>query len=84
MKIKGFKDIDGKLTCRGMEFEIGETYDTGAADDAIKLCTSTVFHYCDSLQKVHGFYGCNNDSHRYCEIEALGAEVSDGEKMWQQ
>ena len=80
MKIKGFEGIDGKLTCRGMEFEIGKTYDTGAADDAIELCSDTVFHYCDSLQKVHGFYSCNNDGHRYCEIEVLGAEVSDGAK----
>ena len=78
MKIKGF---DKNLCCRGMQFEIGKTYDTGAKDDEIRLCSNTVFHYCDSIQKVHDYYSCAPDSqNRFCEIEVLGAEVSDEEK----
>lgn len=78
MKIKGF---DENLCCRGMQFEIGKIYDTGDKDDEIRLCSNTVFHYCDSIQKVHQFSSCNpNEKNRFCEIEALGAEVSDGEK----
>ena len=76
MKIKGF---DKNLCCRGFQFEIGKTYDTGAEDEDLKLCSDTVFHYCDSLQKVHKFYNCDTDN-RYCEIEVLGKEITDGDK----
>ena len=74
MKIKGF---DKNLCCRGLQFEVGKTYDTGAKE--LRLCSNTVFHYCDSIQKVHQYYRCDKDN-RFCEIEVLGEEVTDGEK----
>ena len=74
MKIKGF---DKDLRCRGFQFEIGETYDTGAKE--LQLCSGTVFHYCDSLRDIHTYYDCHGSS-RFCEIEALGEEVTDGKK----
>lgn len=78
MKIKGF---DKNLCCRGMQFEIGKVYDTGAKDDEVMLCSGTVFHYCNSIRDVHRFYDCSPDEgNRFCEIEVLGAEVSDEEK----
>ena len=76
MKIKGF---DKDLKCRGFQFEIGKEYDTGVPDDKLELCSDTVFHYCDSLQQVHEYYNCTEDN-RYCEIEVLGKEITDGEK----
>lgn len=77
MKIKGF---DKDLKCLGFQFEIGKVYDTGVKDEDLKLCSDTVFHYCDNLQKVHRFYNCDNIENRYCEIEVLGREITDGEK----
>ena len=78
MKIKGF---DKDLKCRGFEFEVGKTYETGADDSEIELCSETVFHYCDSLAKVHRFYSAHpEENNRFCEIEVLGATVSDDEK----
>ena len=78
MKIKGF---DKYLQCRGFQFEVGKTYATGAKDKDLKLCTDTVFHYCDSLQSVHQFYSVKKENgNRFCEIEVLGGEVSDGVK----
>ena len=74
MNIKGF---DENLKCRGYQFEVGKTYDTGKSE--LKLCTDTVFHYCKSLQKVHDYYICD-DTNRFCEIEVLGKEITDGEK----
>ena len=75
MYIKGF---DKDLKCRGFQFEVGGVYDTGAKE--LRLCSDTVFHFCDSLEKVHEYYDCSNDENRYCEIEVIGELVFDGYK----
>ena len=77
MKIKGF---DKDLKCRGFQFEIGKEYKIDNGDKPLKLCSDTVFHYCNSLQQVHQFYNCSGTANRFCEIEVLGEEVSDEEK----
>lgn len=76
MKIKGF---DKNLCCRGYQFEIGKEYKI-ETDKELRLCTDTVFHYCNSLRQVHSYYECGNPNNRFCEIEVLGKEVSDGKK----
>ena len=73
MNIKGF---DENLCCRGFQFEIGKEYKIDS--DELELCADTVFHYCKSIQNVHYFY--NVDISRFCEIEVLGEEVTDGKK----
>lgn len=79
MKIKGF---DKNLCCRGMQYRIGEEYGTGAEHiTPSDLCSDKVIHYCDSMLNVDGYYSCEKTiGNRYCEIEVLGEEVTDGEK----
>ena len=82
MKIKGF---DENLKCRGYQFEIGKTYEIKLPDgyELTKedLCSDKVFHYCNSLRKVHGYYSVEpEENNRFCEIEVLGREVTDGDK----
>lgn len=74
MKIKGF---DENLRCRGFQFEVGKEYKIDSKE--LSLCSDTVFHYCDSLQGVHDFYEVTSNN-RYCEIEVLGEEITDGQK----
>lgn len=68
MFIKGF---DENLCCRGMQFEIGKTYETGYPKKELKCCSSTVIHFCDNLKSVHEFYDVR-ENNRYCEVEPLG------------
>ena len=82
MKIKGF---DEDLKCRGYQFEIGKTYEIKLPDDyeltKEDLCSDKVFHYCNSLRKVHDYYSVEPEkNNRFCEIEVLGREVTDGDK----
>ena len=82
MKIKGF---DEDLKCRGYQFEIGKTYEIKLPDgyELTKddLCSDKVFHYCDSLRKVHSHYSVEpEENNRFCEVEVLGKEVTDGDK----
>ena len=75
MNIKG---MDKNMQCRGFQFEIGKEYKIDRDGRPLKLCSSTVFHYCKSLSQVHGYYDCNKENNRYFEIEVLGEEVTDG------
>jgi len=78
MFIKGF---DSDLKCRDFQFEIGKTYETGANDDTLELCSDTVFRFCRSLRQVHSFYNVHpNNGNRFCEIEVLGRLIEDDEK----
>lgn len=80
MKIKRVKGFDKNLCCRGFQFEVGKEYKI-ETDKELELCTNNVFHYCNSLGQVHKYYDCNDKAeNRFCEIEVLGEEVTDGDK----
>lgn len=76
MYIKGF---DKDLCCRGMQFEVGKTYDTGA-NPPLKICSSDVFHFCESINAVHEYYRVDKDN-RFCEVEVLGDIVQEDNKI---
>lgn len=77
MKIKGF---DKDLKCRSFQYKIGTEYKIDVKKEDMRLCSDTVFHYCDSLRGVHNYYNVSDKDNRYCEIEVLGEEITDGEK----
>lgn len=77
MRIKGF---DKNLCCRGFQFEVGGEYKIERNGEPLRLCSNTVFHYGSSLRGVHSYYSAMNENNRFCEIEVLGEEITDGEK----
>lgn len=77
MNIKG---MNSDMTCRGFQFEIGKEYKIDNNGKPLKLCSSTVFHYCKTMKDVHAHYPVDIGLYRYFEIEVLGEEITDGEK----
>ena len=66
-KIKGYKAFTKNLTCRGMQYEIGEIYEM---EDS-PICCKQGFHFCKNLSDVYKYYDMSEDT-RICEILAIG------------
>jgi len=72
--IIGYKATDKGLTCRGMQYVVGETYEH---EGNISLCNSG-FHFCQNPLDVLDFYNlCDSD---FLTVEAQGQCESDDKK----
>lgn len=78
--MRGYKAFNSDLTCRGFQYEIGETYIL-EDPDSLKICESG-FHFCPNITSCYNYYAAK-DTTRICEVEALGEiqESDEGDKM---
>ena len=76
----GYKAFDKNLQCRGFQFEVGKTYETGKTKEELELCTDTVFHFCRELQKIENESNYRISKSRVCEVIAEGDVVTNGDK----
>ena len=76
----GYKAFDENLQCRGFQFEVGKTYETGIQKDELELCTDTVFHFCRELHRIENMSNYCISKSRVCEVIAEGDVVTDGDK----
>ena len=72
----GYKAFDMELKCRGFQFEVGKTYDTGIADEKLELCSKSVFHFCQDIHKIEFVSDYKLSKSRICEVVAEGGIVS--------
>lgn len=74
--MKGYKGMSRDMTCRGMKYEIGKTYEV---DGEISLCENGL-HFCKNLKDVFNYYA-KDDNNRFFEVEAIGEVVSSDNKI---
>ena len=73
--VKGYKAFENDWTCRGFQYEVGQTYEM---DVDIEVCERG-FHFCENLADCFDFYPFNEDT-RIAEVQADGNVKTDGTK----
>ena len=65
--MRGFKAFTENLTCRGMQYQVGSTYEF----DGEPIPCKQGFHFCKSIAECYMFYGMS-DNTRICVVDAIG------------
>ena len=73
--MKGYKGMDKDMKCRGMQFEVGKTYQV---EGDIELCKRGL-HFCQNLKDVFDFYE-RTEGNRFFEVVTDKSIKSDGRK----
>ena len=73
--MKGYKVFNPDWTCRGFQYEVGQTY---KHDGKLALCNSG-FHFCRKASDCFKYYAFDSKN-KVAEVEALGFVESDDSK----
>ena len=73
--IKGFKVFNPDWTCRGFQYEVGQTYEENVTPS---VCDRG-FHFCKQPKDCFNYYGFDPDN-KVAEVIALGEVSEEGDK----
>ena len=73
--MKGYKVFNPDWTCRGFQYEVGQSY---KHKGALNICRSG-FHFCRVAADCFNYYKFDSNN-KVAEVEALGLVESDGDK----
>ena len=73
--VKGYKVFNPDWTCRGFQFEVGQTYE----EDVKTMVCDRGFHFCEKAADCFNYYQFN-PKNKVAEVIALGEVDSDGVK----
>ena len=73
--IKGYKVFNPDWTCRGFQFEVGQTYE----EDVKPMVCDRGFHFCEKAADCFNYYQFNSEN-KVAEVIALGEVDFDGVK----
>lgn len=73
--IKGFKVFNPDWTCRGFQYEVGQTYE----EDVIPMVCDRGFHFCKQAKDCFNYYSFDPNN-KVAEVIALGEVAEEGNK----
>ena len=77
--IKGYKEFNKDMTCRGKQYKENTTYE----EDGTEICEAGMMHFCENPYDVLDYYPLVNedgDISDFAEVEAVGEVKKDGNK----
>lgn len=69
--MKGYKAFNKDWTCRGFQYEVGETF---KYDEELEMCYSG-FHFCTNLADCFTYYSFDKEKTVIAEVEAIGQVI---------
>ena len=67
MNMEGYKVFKPDWTCRGFQYQVGETYE----ENVIPICCDRGFHFCKDLKDCFSYYDFNPNN-KVAKVIALG------------
>ena len=74
-EVKGFKVFNSDWTCRGFQYEVGQTYEQ---EQSPSVC-DTGFHFCKEARDCFNYYSFDPNN-KVAEVIALGEVAEEGDK----
>ena len=73
--MKGYKVFDSDWTCRGVQYEVGKTYEM----ECSPIPRLRGFHFCEKASDCFSYYAFNSNN-KVAEVDAIGKVLTDGDK----